>query len=110
MLEGTYVVLAQTPVGSKRGEVTFSHGVNGALRAVLNVRGLNIALSGARAECDFFELSGTISHVLMGKAPFTCTGSVEGDRLTATARAVCAKSFRGAPHKVCAGKHRYLTL
>ncbi len=45
MLEGTYVVLAQTPVGSKRGEVTFSHGVNGALRAVLNVRGLNIALS-----------------------------------------------------------------
>lgn len=37
MLEGTYVVLAQTPVGSKRGEVTFSHGVNGALRAVLNV-------------------------------------------------------------------------
>lgn len=74
MLEGTYVVLAQTPVGSKRGEVTFSHGVNGALRAVLNVRGLNIALSG------------TISHVLMGKAPFTCTGSVEGDRLTATAR------------------------
>ena len=50
MLEGTYVVLAQTPVGSKRGEVTFSHGVNGALRAVLNVRGLNIALSGARAE------------------------------------------------------------
>lgn len=56
MLEGTYVVLAQTPVGSKRGEVTFSHGVNGALRAVLNVRGLNIALSGARAECDFFEL------------------------------------------------------
>lgn len=49
MLEGTYVVLAQTPVGSKRGEVTFSHGVNGALRAVLNVRGLNIALSGARA-------------------------------------------------------------
>lgn len=86
MLEGTYVVLAQTPVGSKRGEVTFSHGVNGALRAVLNVRGLNVALSGARAECDFFELSGTISHVLMGKAPFTCTGSVEGDRLTATAR------------------------
>lgn len=44
MLEGTYVVLAQTPVGSKRGEVTFSHGVNGALRAVLNVRGL-ISLS-----------------------------------------------------------------
>ena len=74
MLEGTYVVLAQTPVGSKRGEVTFSHGVNGALRAVLNVRGLNIALSGARAEGDSFELSGTISHVLMGKAPFTCTG------------------------------------
>lgn len=86
MLEGTYVVSAQTLVGSKRGEVTFSHGVNGVLRAVLNVRGLNIALSGARAEGDFFELSGTISHVLMGKAPFTCTGSVEGDRLTATAR------------------------
>ena len=39
MLEGTYVVLAQTPVGSKRGEVTFSHGVNGALRAVLNRQG-----------------------------------------------------------------------
>lgn len=86
MLEGTYVVSARTPVGSKRGEVTFSHGVNGALRAVLNVRGLNIALSSARAEGDFFELSGTISHVLMGKAPFTCTGWVEGDRLTATAR------------------------
>ena len=85
MLEGTYVVSAQTPVGSRRGEVTFSHGVNGALRA-LNVRGLNIALSSARAEGDFFELLGTISHVLMGKAPFTCTGSVEGDRLTATAR------------------------
>lgn len=44
MLEGTYVVLAQTPVGSKRGEVTFSHGVNGALRAVLNVR-VSISLS-----------------------------------------------------------------
>ena len=87
MLEGTYVVSAQTPVGSKRGEVMFSHGVNGVLRAVLNVRGLNIALSSARAEGDFFELLGTISHVLMGKAPFTCTGSsVEGDRLTATAR------------------------
>lgn len=86
MLEGTYVVSVQTPVGSKRGEVTFSHGVNGVLRAVLNVRGLNIALSSARAEGDFFELSGTISHVLMGKVPFTCTGSVEGDRLTATAR------------------------
>lgn len=55
MLEGTYVVSAQTPVGSKRGEVMFSHGVNGVLRAVLNVRGLNIALSGARAEGDFFE-------------------------------------------------------
>lgn len=85
MLEGTYVVSAQTLVGSKRGEVTFSHGVNGVLRAVLNVRGLNIALSSSRAEGDFFELSGTISHVLMGKAPFTCMGSVEGDRLTATA-------------------------
>lgn len=85
MLEGTYVVSAQTPVGSKRGEVTFSHGVNGVLRAVLNVRGLNIALSSARAEGDFFEL-GYYLHVLMGKAPFTCTGSVEGDRLTATAR------------------------
>lgn len=44
MLEGTYVVSAQTPVGSKRGEVAFSHGVDGALRAVLDVRGL-ISLS-----------------------------------------------------------------
>ena len=35
MLEGTYVVSVQTPVGSKRGEVTFSHGVNGAFRACL---------------------------------------------------------------------------
>lgn len=74
MLEGTYVVSAQTPVGSKRGEVTFSHGVNGALRSVLNVKGLNIALSSARAEGDFFELSGTISHVLMGKAPLHARG------------------------------------
>ena len=78
MLEGTYVVSAQTPVGSKRGEVTFAHGVNGALRAVLNVRGLNIALSSARAEGDFFELSGTISHVLMGKAPLYMHGVGRG--------------------------------
>lgn len=78
MLEGTYVVSAQTPVGSKRGEVTFSHGVNGVLRAVLNVRGLNIALSSARAEGDFFELSGTISHVFDGQGALCMHGVSRG--------------------------------
>lgn len=86
MLDGTYMVSAQTPVGVKRGEVTFATDAQGALRASLGVSGLKIALTSARATGDSFELAGTISHFLMGKASFTCTGNVEGDRLCATAR------------------------
>ena len=86
MLDGTYAVSAQTPVGTKRGEVTFSTAAQGALKATLKVSGLKIELASAKAEGDSFELAGTISHFLMGRAPFTCTGSVEGDRLSATAR------------------------
>ena len=86
MLEGTYVVTAQTPIGAKRGEVTFARAAGGALRATLAVKGLGIKLTRASAEGDSFELAGTISHFLMGSAPFTCEGSVEGDRISAVAR------------------------
>ena len=86
MLDGTYAVSAQTPVGAKRGEVTFATDAQGALRVSLKVSGLKIALASAEATGDSFELAGTISHFLMGKAPFTCTGNVAGDRLSATAR------------------------
>ena len=86
MIDGTYAVSAATPMGAKRGEVTFATGADGRLRASLKVSGLKVALTRATCTGDDFELEGTISHFLMGSAPFTCTGSVVGDAITATAR------------------------
>lgn len=86
MIDGTYAVGAATPVGVKRGEVTFSTGADGRMRVALKVSGLKIALARAACNGDEFELSGTLSHFLMGSAPFECSGSVAGDEISATAR------------------------
>mgnify|MGYP007047905234 CR=1 FL=1 len=86
MLDGTYVVSAATPIGAKRGELTFATGTDGRMRAALKVSGLNIVLTRAACTGDEFELAGTISHLLLGKAPFECKGSVAGDAMSAVAR------------------------
>ena len=86
MIDGTYMVSAATPVGVKHGEVTFATAPDGRVRASLRVSGLKIALARATCTGDEFELTGTISHFLMGSAPFVCDGTVEGDEISATAR------------------------
>ena len=86
MIDGTYAVSAATPIGTKRGEITFATGADGRMRVALKVSGLKIAITRAACAGDRFELEGTISHFLMGSAPFTCTGSVAGDEVSATAR------------------------
>ncbi len=86
MIDGTYMVSAATPVGVKRGEVTFATAPDGRMRASLRVSGLNIVLTRATCTGDEFELAGTISHFLMGSAPFVCDGAVEGDDIRAVGR------------------------
>ena len=86
MIDGTYMVSAATPIGAKRGEVTFATGPDGRVRASLRVSGLKIALTRAAFTGDEFELEGAISHFLMGRAPFTCRGVVTGDDIHAIAR------------------------
>ncbi len=85
MLEGAYDVVAQTPLGRKRGCAVFAKNDAGKMTVRLEVSGAMFKLERARIAGDEFELAGTVSILLFGTAPFTCTGCVEGDRISATA-------------------------
>ncbi len=86
MLEGTYNLSAQTPVGKKSGRAVFARGEGGKLRVRLEISGLKVALASARVDGDTFEFAGTVSALLLGSVPFTCSGSVAGNALSAEAR------------------------
>lgn len=86
MLEGTYRLGAQTPVGKKTGRAVFARGENGNMRIRLEISGLNVRPTSARIAGDTFEFAGSVSMPLVGSAPFTCSGSVNGNALSAEAR------------------------
>lgn len=90
MLEGSYELRAQTPLGLKRGKITFervhseSNQKQGALKVRLEIAGFRIVLSRAQISDEDFLLVGSIEH-LLGSAPFKCEGSVQGGSLSAVA-------------------------
>ena len=86
MLDGIYEVTAKTPIGTKRGVLTLAGTAGAAPTADLAARGLTVCIDQVHVTeaGDVFELTGTIKH-LLGRIAFTCTGSVEGDLLHATA-------------------------
>ena len=86
MIDGTYLVSAETPLGLKRGEITFATDAHARTRVSLKVSGLRIALTRATCTGDEFELAGTISHFLAGNASFVCNGAVVGDEIHAVGR------------------------
>lgn len=86
MLEGAYRLSAQTPVGKKTGRAAFVRGENGGMRVRLEISGVKVKLSSARIAGDTFELAGTASVPLFGDLPFSCSGAVDGNALSAEAR------------------------
>ncbi len=90
MLEGSYVLTAQTPLGSKRGKIAFERGhsdanrVQDILKVRLEISGFSVMISRARIAGNDFILDGKIKH-LLGSASFVCKGSVQGSSLAAVA-------------------------
>ena len=87
MIDGTYRVSALTPMGLKKGTVDFRTEVaagNSSLSVRLNVSGFRIAISKATYKDNSFCLNGTLGY-LLGRFPFACQGTVEGDTLHALA-------------------------
>lgn len=83
MLNGTYDVTANTPLGMKRGTLKLQQAGPSSLSADLRVRGLTCRIVSASCSGDSFELMGRISH-LLGAVDFRCEGSVTGDVLVAS--------------------------
>lgn len=88
MIDGTYTVTAKTPLGTKKGTVDLRSSGSAdneqLLSVTLHVTGFRFAINHATYIGDTFEVEGRVSH-LLGSLPFTCKGTVEGDRLSATA-------------------------
>lgn len=82
MIDGTYAVEATTPLGTVKGTVTLtSNGAqaSGVAKAVHQTFKAEGSCAG-----NTFEFAGEI-RVLLKRAHYTMRGSVEGDRLQATA-------------------------
>lgn len=90
MIEGSYGLTAQTPLGLKRGKITFDKGRSdtdqgrGIMKVRLDISGFRVMLTRAQIAENDFVLDGKISH-LLGSASFVCKGSVQDSSLTAIA-------------------------
>ena len=85
MLDGTYQVAADTPLGRKSGVLVLSGFSTAAPRVRLLVRGASATITAAEpVGADGFRATGEL-RALLGCLSFTCTGAVHGDTLSCTA-------------------------
>lgn len=85
MLDGTYEIVAKTPMGDKSGTLTLQSSGE-ALSAHISVPGLGKYDADGTANDDRFAFSGQMKIFLMGKVSYDITGSVDGDALKATCK------------------------
>lgn len=86
MIDGTYKVSAETPIGKKSGTVTLKTGGT-AVHAVLKAGLLGKYESDGQAQGNTFTFSGTAKVPLAGTANYVLEGAVEGNVLTAVVKA-----------------------
>ena len=86
MVQGTYKVSADTPMGRKSGTLVLS-GSDAALHAKLKVALLGTFEADGSAQGSAFSFSGTVKIPLVGSGSYQLDGIVEGDRLEAVCRA-----------------------
>lgn len=87
MLNGTYKISGETPLGKKDGTLKLSgaeEGGKGALKAEVKIDGIGIKVKSASYDGDSFKIEGEAS-VLVAKIEFTCKGKVSGDKVKARA-------------------------
>ena len=85
MIDGTYNIMLKTPMGVKKGELVFvTDGT--ALRGAIVVKGVDNPFTSGSVNGDEFTFSGELQSSV-GKLVYECSGSVDGDKLTATANA-----------------------
>lgn len=83
MVDGTYEVVARTPMGARKAKVTLSSG-EGRCEASVTVGNKRKSATGS-LDGDAFSFSGTVSSPL-GKIPYQLEGTADGVTLDATAR------------------------
>lgn len=84
MVDGTYRVFADTPLGRRQGVLTLRT-TGGKLTARLTIRGATASISSAEPVGeDGFRAAGTLRS-LLGSLSFSSEGSVHGDELTCRA-------------------------
>lgn len=83
MIEGTYNIIVDTPLGTKNGTVVLQR-ADADLTAEVQVMGLGRQTGSGTAEGDRFTISGTMRAFLLGKIAYTIKGVVDGDILDAT--------------------------
>lgn len=83
MVDGTYEVKVDTPLGAKTGMVTLvSRGT--VLDGNVEARGLGKLSATGTVNGDAFEVEGSARVFPLGKVSYRINGRVEGDVLTAT--------------------------
>ncbi len=84
MIDGTYNVMLKTTMGVKKGELIFS-GEDSVLTGKLVVMGNDNLFETISLDGNNFNFTGEIKTA-MGKVPYECTGSVEGDNIEGVAK------------------------
>lgn len=83
MLDGTYAIEADSPLGRKSGTVTIvSNGDKVDFDLDVPIIGKQHAVG--TASSDSFEVKGVVRVMLLGKVECEVSGSVQGDDLQAT--------------------------
>ena len=93
MLDGTYAVMADTPLGKKDGTLVMHRAVDadsGALEMTLDVRGVRISVDEASFAGDTFSCTGSV-RVMLKSVPFSCHGKVVDNALRAQGTSGVAK-------------------
>lgn len=84
MIGGTYTIVLKTPMGAKKGELWLEEH-EGVLTGRLTALGEVNELHPGRCDAGRFDFAGELKTAV-GRVAFTCSGSVDGDRILAVAK------------------------
>lgn len=84
MVDGIYNIVIKTPMGAKKGELEL-HTEDGVLTGAMTALGKTTSIEPGKTDGKTFTFSGELSTAV-GKLAYECSGEVDGDSLTATAK------------------------
>lgn len=94
MIDGTYDITAETPMGPKTGTAIL-HAEDETLTGTMSVLGMELAIENGRVQGDSFTFGGNVA-TFVGPVVFTCGGRVRGNTIEGIVHAAGRDfAFRG---------------